>query len=370
MTVDIPPTDRLGSLQAARGLAATMVVAFHALFIERKYMPDSALLPDFFGFGLTGVDLFFVISGFVMVLTTQGRHGDAREVRRFLWHRFARIYPTYWFYFFILLAVYLVAPNLVGASQGHRFDLVSSFLLLPDEGLPLLLVAWSLVHELWFYIVFALLLALPARLLTAGLAVWAAVIVAANLALPPPENPFLRVGLHAFTLEFIAGCVCGLIYRSAGFRRLSPATATTMLLCGIVLVVAAHHYQLADGSDVIQSIPLARVLVLGPGFGLLVLGLAGLEPRTRFFELPPVRLAGDMSYSLYLSHVLVLSAAGRIAAMTLGPGAPTGVLVPVWIAIAVVVCVSAYLSWRLVERPLHRLTKRLGQRVLAEPVAA
>ena len=149
---------KLRSIQALRGIAVLGVVAFHVALVEGKYSGGDRLLPDFLRFGETGVDLFFVISGFVMVTVAQGRFGGTRELPRFLWSRITRIYPTYWFYFFITLAVFLVKPEWVNASEENQAQLVTSFLLLPSEQLPLVMVGWSLIHELWFYLVFAGLL--------------------------------------------------------------------------------------------------------------------------------------------------------------------------------------------------------------------
>jgi peptidoglycan/LPS O-acetylase OafA/YrhL len=96
---------KLRSIQALRGIAVLGVVAYHALAVERKYSGGDRLLPDFLSFGQTGIDLLFVISGFVIVTVTQGRFGGIRELPRFLWSRITRIYPTYWFYFLITLRI-------------------------------------------------------------------------------------------------------------------------------------------------------------------------------------------------------------------------------------------------------------------------
>jgi exopolysaccharide production protein ExoZ len=86
-----------------------------------------------------------VISGFIMVTVTKGRFTLDGEVMRFLWGRLTRIYPTYWFYFFLTLAVFLIKPDWVNASQGHQIQLIPSFFLLPSHQLPLVMVAWSLI---------------------------------------------------------------------------------------------------------------------------------------------------------------------------------------------------------------------------------
>ena len=151
-------------IQALRGFAVLGVVAFHSMSIEKKYSGGDLLLPDFLLLGQSGVDLFFVISGFVMVTVTMGRFVRDREMQRFLWGRFTRIYPTYWFYFFLTAVVYFIKPSWVNSLYGHQAELFTSFLLFPNQQ-PLVMVAWSLSHELWFYSIFAEKLAVAAKTL-------------------------------------------------------------------------------------------------------------------------------------------------------------------------------------------------------------
>ena len=129
-----------------------MVVVFHSLFINAKYVESKNLLPEIFSFGQTGVDLFFVISGFVMIIAFRNKFGKKGEIFKFLKGRFFRIYPTYWIYFLAVFLVFQIKPQIMNDSQGGNVDLTSSLLLLPASTLPLLMVAWSLIHEVWFYL--------------------------------------------------------------------------------------------------------------------------------------------------------------------------------------------------------------------------
>jgi Predicted acyltransferases len=204
-------------------VAALAVVAFHAQFVEHKVAGSTVLLPEALRLGRTGVDLFFVISGFVMITVTRSRFGPG-EFPRFIWSRLTRIYPVYWFYFALFAAVFLIHPAWVNASQHHQFSWLHSFFLLPDPHLPLVMVGWSLIHELWFYLVFSLLLCLPRRWLPFELAVWALgiVVVACTVSLAD-LSPGLRVVAHPYTLEFIAGAFVALVYPRMRVRRLSGA---------------------------------------------------------------------------------------------------------------------------------------------------
>jgi peptidoglycan/LPS O-acetylase OafA/YrhL len=200
--------NKLRSIQALRGIAVLGVVAFHSLSIEKKYSGGDFLLPESLRLGQSGIDLFFVISGFVMVTVTKGRFAHSGEMMRFLWGRITRIYPTYWFYFFLTVVVFLIKPNWVNSSQNHQFQFISSFLLLPSDQLPLVMVAWSLTHELWFYLVLAVLLKFKEHLLFPSLILWGAIIIIFNL-LATTDNlsPAARIALHPYSLEFIIGAL-------------------------------------------------------------------------------------------------------------------------------------------------------------------
>jgi len=121
---------------------------FHLVTIERKYGGSGAILPDLLQFGMFGVDLFFMVSGFVMVTVTKGKFQIPKQAVKFIYHRVARIYPSYWVYSILVLIVFLVKPTWVNNSQGNQVDILSSFLLFPSHTLPLVMVGWTLIHVL------------------------------------------------------------------------------------------------------------------------------------------------------------------------------------------------------------------------------
>ena len=98
------------SLQILRAVAALLVVFYHISFSEVKYTGDNDLLLSGFGTAIAGIDLFFVISGFIMVIITARLEGSITQTNQFLVNRITRIYPTYWVYFFLVLATWLIMP--------------------------------------------------------------------------------------------------------------------------------------------------------------------------------------------------------------------------------------------------------------------
>ena len=345
---------RLLHIQSLRGLAALLVLLSHLVQVEGRTV-SAPILPDSLTFGMMGVDLFFVISGFIMVFVTRdwtrpGRQGE------FLFARAARIYPLYWIVSLAVLAVWLVRPDLVFSSSPNEPQLLNSVLLTPAYAYPLLEVGWTLVYEMGFYLVFALLLCLPGRLRPWGLAAWGA-LVALGLALGWQHINAVSFHLiNPLTFEFLAGAGVALAFlRWKGSRALGWALFAAGLGSLVVwLVIGDAGFE--DGG--------ARVIRFALPSASLVLGAALLDRHGVGAPRALVAL-GDWSYSLYLTHLLslVLLSKGFRAAGLDVPG-----LFPA-AAIAFAVLVSA-LSYRLVEAPLHAGARRIRRHVFAPPDGA
>lgn len=341
---------KIANIQALRGIAALCVVAYHLLPIEQKYGSGGTILPDFFKHGMFGVDLFFVISGFVMTSVTRGQFQSSTNSLQFIYHRASRIYPTYWFYTALVLVVFLLEPGWVNSAQGNQVNILSSFLLWPEHTLPLINVGWTLIHEMYFYLVFALLLAFVAeRKLGLSLLIWAAIVVAVNLSVAT-NSALLKLLVHPLTLEFVLGCFLALLFRNdRGWVAVIVLAAVAVL----ALVVLGGGDGGAGDADLPED--WRRVAVYGVPAGALLYGLVVAEREGFVLSKYLVKL-GDASYSIYLVHVLVLSAVGRALHSLAG----TVVLSNAAMIIMLVLCVivAGLLSYRIIERPLLRLTRK------------
>src|SRR5262249_6876435 len=155
--------------------------------------------------------------------------------RRFLAQRAARIYPLYWVWCVPVLAVFLLRPDLVNSSHAPP-DVVRSLLLLPQQNLPLLLVSWTLVYEMFFYLLFAGALRwVRGQHLPWVLTGWAAFVVAGNLALRPDEaRPIANLAFSPLLLEFIAGSMIALCADRIGRRA-----AVLALAAGLAVFASA-----------------------------------------------------------------------------------------------------------------------------------
>jgi peptidoglycan/LPS O-acetylase OafA/YrhL len=330
-----------------------LVVLFHLGLIERKYGVVDTLLPGVLQFGASGVDLFFVISGFVMVTVTRGHFRNARQALVFLFRRVTRIYPLYWVYSLLALAVFLIQPSWVNSTQGNQVNLLASFLLLPSDRLPLVQVGWSLIHEMYFYLAyFSILLLLPERALAFSLAAWGAGVVLLHLTVSP-SNPALALVSHPLTWEFLGGCLVAVMFHR---RDTGPRGGTAfMIIAGVLFVasVAGHEVNRYITGQVVPE-GWWRVLIYGgPAVGI-VYALTAAERKG--VVLPSVLVhVGNASYSIYLSHLFVLSVAGRIWQRVLTTGSADNVLFAL-MAFGLVLLTGVASYW-LVETPLLQLTR-------------
>ena len=294
--------------------------------------------------GRTGVDLFFILSGFIMIVTTAKASRGGPSARRFLWRRITRIYPPYLLVTLAIFGLYLVKPGLVNSSQEVPPDVVASFLMLPQDGPPLLLVGWTLVYEMYFYLIFAAGILLPRSLMPFFLGFWG--ILTALAGLLAQTNPFTELASSPLNLEFLLGVVVGWLYLKQRF--VAPA-----IVGGVGIVVALLVYaMLAMGLDPHRGSLWGQVLVTGVALSAVTYGAVGLEAQGRL-ALPSLSLLlGDWSYSLYLTHVLALKPLSMALISVGASGTFAQVLsVPVAIVIAVL-CGAAF--FYLAERPLLR----------------
>lgn len=338
----------LGNVQALRAVAALMVVVVHAYAVESTYLPGRPWTTPFHILGTYGVDLFFVISGTVMLVSTATWFGERTAARRFLTRRATRIYPPYWIVTALVLIAFLVAPAATGEHRSARPDILASFLAVPQRGEPLLVVGWTLSYELIFYVVFAAALCFHRRLLPIVTAVWLLAVILVG-ALGPHANPWVRVFGSWFNLEFAFGLAIGAAV--LGARLVAPRT---LFVLGVTLVVAVCVATAYSGREYLD-VAWWRPWAVGLPMALVVYASLGLE-RHRLLAPRWLRAQGDASYALYLWHVPVIGAIGLALNRVHVHGTPARIAIVFGgYALAIVVSLLAY---AYVERPLLRLARR------------
>lgn len=326
-----------------------MVVIYHLVHAENVYGGGATFLGGPAHFGFAGVDVFFVISGFIIATITAGRFGSTAGALDFLGRRALRIFPLYWLCSAAIVLALIVRPGSLDPSIAEK-SILHSLLLLPQEGGPMLVVGWTLTHELFFYTLTAIALAACSRSRIPRLiAVWAIVLLI--LQLIPTHAPWPKLLTSPLALEFMAGAVAGLHW-----RRLSARHAWVPLTTGLIWMAVACLW-LADHPFHGQTDGI-RVLAFGLPSALVVAGLVRLEAEGR---IQPPRIAvrlGDASYSLYLTHVFVLSLSGRVWGSLDATGTSIANAAFVF-STGATCCVTAHLVHRYVERPMTSLGNRV-----------
>ena len=334
-------------IQVLRFFAAVAVVAFHAWGVA----PDGFKVAEgAVSFGLSyggrGVDLFFVISGFIIFYATQSAKLAHAELMpaEFLRRRVERIVPLY---FFTIVAVTILAttlPATFGTPGWYtpRHILKSlAFIAFTDGEMPVIYVGWSLEYEMYFYLTVAALMALTRD-------VWRHIVVIFSVVAIAGQTPGVSTALgnYAFfadpmILEFVLGVIVGCVFIHGRVSWQMPVAAA----CAIATLLITD--------------PASRVVVSGIPAACLVAAAAYVSRRRVDPSWPERALArlGDASYSIYLAQVQTVSLACTTIAAAF-PSIPPLLLIVVTCGIVVALGLALNI---VVERPLLKLCRRIGR---------
>jgi len=287
-------------VQALRALAALSVAFSHVAHDALALWPHSRPLAWLYGampWG-AGVDIFFVISGFVIVHSSRSLYGTREAARRFAVRRLARIVPLYWLMTSLFLAEWAFAPGSIHGDIGGPGYILKSYLFIPaarPDGLvqPALGLGWTLNYEMFFYALFLPFLALRPALAALGATLLLAVLVAAGQA-GLVHGVVLQTWSNPIVLEFCAGMGLALLPGRVSL----PAIIRLALAAGALILLYWR--------------PVGWPRVLGDGLPAAMLVAAAVTGRGAKGPRRPERaliLLGDASYALYLVHPFVMRAA-------------------------------------------------------------
>jgi exopolysaccharide production protein ExoZ len=289
----------LNSLQAGRAFAALAVLAYHAnmTLALPKYLGRD--LAPAFSAGDSGVDFFFVLSGFVIFLAHRGDIGNPAKVGPFFWKRFKRIYPPLWAVLLILLPVFFLIPATCQELIKAPMVILWAFLISPVAKEYLLGAEWTLRHEILFYLVFGLILWRP----RAGLALVGAWILLSLAQLASGWSYPWSFCFAAYHFLFLFGVIVALVF----VRRVE-------FLPRLLLAVGAAMFLLCWTAVCLKLLPKNDTAILINGFGaaLAVYGAATLERNGALATPRALIFLGEASYSIYLVHYPVVSMMSKL----------------------------------------------------------
>ncbi len=301
------------NVQALRGISACLVLLYHLGIREVQDWPASRfhLFYPFTLFGFSGVDLFFVISGFVITIVNLKHFGRAQDIFLYWLKRFFRVFPIYW------LTCLPVVIGLAVNGTGGWFSILAALALIPGYSNVVNPVSWTLVHEIFFYAIFAIFLLFPLRFYPMFLLVWSQGILAFQCAPHLLRWQFLydSTAFGVLNFNFIFGCFVALLVRAGIFLipKLSLFLGLAVSAVGVSLVALklwpAWAPSLTDKA--------MQVAIFGVSAALILYGLTALEERENMVLPKVFRMLGDASYSIYLSHYLIIQAAKPLYAKVL-----------------------------------------------------
>jgi exopolysaccharide production protein ExoZ len=291
-------TSRLSSIQYLRAMAALMVVLHHVL---QQYAAFTRMLPT--ESLQAGVDLFFVISGFIMVFVTAGRN---RVPTQFFAMRIVRIVPVYWFYILAAAGLLCVAPSLFHRNElSFRHVFLSLFFIPhtvaadPGNVSPLVKQGWTLDFEMFFYSLFAIAMSISHRhraLICSFVLIGLSMIgfCSGQLGLRPTLARYPEISFYTWQiiLEFAMGMILAEVFlrHKPSFLKGIPATA-------LIVVGAAALF--LSGPKAIDL----RVIYYGIPATLILVGALALEAAGCLKQNSALLAVGDASYSIYLVHI-------------------------------------------------------------------
>jgi len=339
-------TTKLNNIQVLRAFAAVVVVVFHTGYAFPFMRP----------FGSFGVDVFFVISGYIMARILDPRTPSSGDF--FFRRRVLRIVPPYWFFTILLFLVAMRAPQLMGATRASFTELLKSLFFIPfakTSGLtqPLLFIGWSLNYEMFFYLALTLGLLLHRRL---GIWIGAAIVLLTVVGCAPfaAHNVLAQFYSRDVNLEFLLGILSYYLCRAITDLQARKLRIPALVVC----FASAAMLIVLQGLVSWENIPFhySRVPTLGLLAFLLITSGSLLSQAGWDTKLASLVLIGDASYILYLIHPYCEYSLDRLLGSRftwLKRATPTGALIGVSLSILLAIVLHLY-----AERPTVRFLNR------------
>ncbi|OME10013.1 hypothetical protein BSK47_31440 [Paenibacillus odorifer] len=332
-------------------IAALLVVFFHVQDMVSKRLDSEAFATKFGG---VGVDIFFVISGFIMMYSCYEMFGLKEAPLKFLKNRSVRIIPTYYLFTTLMVVLLIFAPSLFGSLKFDLWHVILSYLFILSEDnagnvSTVLGVGWTLAFEMFFYLVFASLLRFPRKFFIPSII---SIFILGNLIglFVKDLGAWSTVFTSPITFEFLFGCLIGLYYKKG--KSLGLKTSFGLVAIGTIWILATSFVWTIQ-----VSLGYYRVFAFGIPSALFMLGFINIENNRKIATTALIKRIGDSSYSLYLIHSFVLTGFGVLIAPRLyNFGVPVFLIVAVTMVAAII---GGFACYYLFEKPVTKKLKKL-----------
>ncbi len=328
------------SIQIMRGIASILVVLLH-ISIKGAQYGNGALKG--FSIGGSGVDLFFLISGYIMCVSTVSRQ---LTFYQFILLRIRRIMPLYWLVTTVGLVIYLYNPKLVNTSGGET-SIWASYVLFPNGKKFLNSNGWTLSYEFFFYFIFSFFIYKGTYKAMQASSIILSVLVVIGLCVNY-DGILFNFSTNILYIEFVFGMGCFYFFNKKIFRP-DPKYGIAFCLLGSFLLVVEALYKVPDQEKwrgFYWGIPMLSMFI-----GLL--SLEHLIQRSRSAVRNLLLEIGNSSYSLYLVHPFVLSGTA-MGLKHFGMASNPWLFAIILLTLSVVI---GHLVYLYVERPLTSFVK-------------
>jgi len=347
--------NKLNLLQVIRGLAAVLVVFHHVSSSSEVYF-NAVWFYDFFN-SSRALDIFFVLSGFIITYIHFNDLQKRTNVKAFFIKRFNRIYPVFWIISLIYLVFYIGVKTYSVQDLTSGF-MIKSFLLIDTKIPPMVRVAWTLSYEVIFYLVFGICISFGLRVAKVTWLLWLLITFGCYFFLPEDSIPY---PFNNFILGVLIGCFTGYVLSRMPLNNMPESAIKSRYksLLGAGMFIFIVMWGLTFFTDFGQKTALESRIIWGLSAALIILGSA-IADLKKYVKVPKLLvLIGDASYLIYLTHYLVLAlfykAATRYPQMH-----STGLRVFVLgLSAAIVAVIFGVMTHQIIEKPVLRFLNRI-----------
>ncbi len=337
----------LNLIQFSRALVPLFVLLFHAeAFMHVYFDYDFLKLQDVSKSG--GVYYFFALSGFMIFYIYQGDFGNPKRWKFFLHSRFIRIYPIYWILSLCILPVYILFPSFGQGNESQLNTIITSLLLFPNENEPILSVAWSLVHTVFFYLIFSVVFMKNKTITTVILMTWAIVSLGFSTDIFISANYYVNFLFNGNNLVFLLGVLCAYAVRRIKLQ---------MIIAWLLVAIGMMGFPFAWFNTQFEIFHLSLQLITSLASGFIIFGLSAIDLQAEVNIPVFAKYLSDASFSIYLSHFLIMSGLCKFFSIT-------NVLTNHYFIISILLIVLATgggcLVYSFLEKPLNRKIKDLN----------
>lgn len=342
----MPNTNKnLQLIQLLRGIASLLVVMLHCT-VNSTQILQQTFLGNFFSFGGAGVDIFFVLSGFIITYTNLKFISNPDHFNFFIKRRIVRIYPTYWIIILMFLLLQILLPSFY--TTHYSFDIkniLSTFLLFLGHTM-VNGVSWTLSYEIFFYILFSLSFFISQKKWSFYLAMLYAAII---ILLPffnfnfEQSNSWLTLITYPMNVEFFMGILATVL-----IPKIPANTAKPLIIMGsVIFLMSAIYYNL---NYYLFSNSFNRVVLFGIPSFLIITGLVKYELANKIKVNAVFLLLGEASYSLYLLHLPVVVASFKVLSkLNISNNIITQFII---LLIICFICYASIVFYKFVEKPI------------------